>query len=32
MTDDPLDRSDASEKAQRLYDHVCKIIDTATKS
>ncbi len=31
MTDDPLDRSDASEKAQRLYDHVHKIIDTATK-
>ena len=32
MTDDPLDRSDASEKAQRLYDHVRKIIDTAPKS
>ncbi len=31
MTDDPLDRSDASEKAQRLYDHVRKIIDTAPK-
>jgi HEPN domain-containing protein len=30
MTDDPLDRSDALEKAQRLYDHVRKIIDTAT--
>lgn len=32
MTDDPIDRSDASEKAQRLYDHVRKIIDTETKS
>ena len=32
MTDDPLDRPDASEKAQRLYDHVRKIIDTETKS
>ena len=32
MTDGPLDRSDASEKAQRLYDHVRKIIDTETKS
>ena len=32
MTDDPLDRSDASEQAQRLYDHVRKIIDTAAKS
>ena len=32
MTDDPLDRPDASEKAQRLYDHVRKIIDTAPKS
>ena len=31
MTDDPLDRSDASEKAQRLYDHVRKIIDTTTQ-
>ena len=30
MTDDPLDRPDALEKAQRLYDHVRKIIDTAT--
>ena len=31
MTDDPIDRSDASEKSQRLYDHVRKIIDTATQ-
>ena len=32
MTDDPLDRPDALEKAQRLYNHVRKTIDTAAKS
>ena len=32
MTDDPIDRPDASKKTQRLYDHVRKIIDTTTKS
>ena len=30
MTDDPLDRSDASEKAQRLYDHVEQFLNDAS--
>ncbi len=30
MTDDPLDRSDASEKAQRLYDHVERLLNNAS--
>ena len=30
MTDDPLDRSDASEKAQRLYDHVEQLLNNAS--
>ena len=30
MTDDPLDRPDASEKAQRLYDHVEQILNNAS--
>ena len=30
MTDDPLDRSDALEKAQRLYDHVEQLLNNAS--
>ena len=30
MTDDPLDRSDASEKAQKLYDHVEQLLNDAS--
>ena len=30
MTDAPLDRSDASEKAQRLYDHVEQLLNDAS--
>ena len=30
MTDDPIDRPDASEQAQRLYDHVEQLLNNAS--